>query len=189
FIFAPSPRRVSRAAVREIIAELPAGVTTMGVFVDTETEEIRAAVEECGLSGVQLHGQETPAAMRIPGAALVWKAFRIREAADLEAIPAFTGAAGGIFLDAYAPGLAGGSGKTFDWTLAAGLSRFGVPVILAGGLNPQNVSQAILQGQPDVVDVSSGVESSPGKKDHERVRSFIRAVRSADRSRRFDTEG
>jgi len=179
FIFAPSPRQVDRATAARIIAGVGTEVTTVGVFVDAQVDDIQKAYEECGIAIAQLHGQESPVTVELLGAGRVWKAFRIRDESDLEGISSYGADLAGVFLDAYSRDRAGGTGQTFDWRLAAKAPRNGVPLILAGGLTPANVGAAIAQAQPDIVDVSSGVESSPGRKDVQLVRSFIRAARAA----------
>jgi phosphoribosylanthranilate isomerase len=176
FVFAPSPRRVEVAAARDIIRELPALVTTVGVFVDEDAETVRRVVEEAGLAMVQLHGAEPPEFLEQVGASRAIKAFRLRAEADLAVLPAY-GAARAWLLDTYVPGHGGGTGTTFNWEWAAGIA--GRPIILAGGLRPENVAEAVRVGRPYAVDVSSGVEARPGKKDHYMLRDFVAAARGA----------
>jgi len=178
FVFAPSPRRIEPSEAREIVRALPPFVTTVAVFVDASAGEIAEAMEASGCRVVQLHGSEPPVLIE----QLRWpaiKALRVREARDVEAIPAYSAAAA-ILLDAYVEGRPGGTGATFEWALAAEARRFGRPIILAGGLNAENVAAAIAQVRPFGVDVSSGVEARPGKKDHDLMARFVEAVRRVD---------
>ena len=169
FIFAESPRRVSPVQAREIIAELPPFVSTVGVFVDEPMDQVAQTRSFCGLDLVQLHGKEDESysASLAPG---VIKSYSMGKA-PAPAPDSHPGAL--LLLDTYAPGLAGGTGQTFDWKLAAPLAA-GRRVILAGGLDPENVTRAIQTVKPFAVDASSGVEISPGRKDHERVAEFIK---------------
>ena len=174
FVLAPSRRQVSREEVRDIVRALPPGAPTVGVFVDESAAAVNEAVAVCGLAFAQLAGDEPPevvAAVRTP----VLKAFRVRGpevAADLEP---YRGGAALFVLDGFQPGAYGGTGQTCDWGVAAALARR-YPTLLAGGLTPENVSQAIAAVKPLGVDVSSGVEVD-GQKDIGRIEAFIRAVR------------
>lgn len=179
FIFAPSSRQVNRQTVQQITGRIPASVVTVGVFVDTSPDEIQETLKEAGLQVAQLHGNEPPTAARDLAASQVWKAFRIRQETDLDAIPAYAPWVSAIMLDAYSADQAGGTGLSFDWRFAENSGRFGSPIVLAGGLNPENVARAICQVQPDIVDVSSGVEASPGKKDWKKLKAFVDAVKTA----------
>jgi phosphoribosylanthranilate isomerase len=125
---------------------------------------------------VQLHGAETPE-MCSGFSRPVVKAFRIADKSSLDALPAYRTSA--WLLDSYVPGQLGGTGAKFNWDLAIAAARFGRPIILAGGLTPENVAEAVRQTRPFAVDVSSGVESAPGRKDPVKLGAFIRAVRSA----------
>lgn len=148
----------------------------VGVFVDEEPGLIRSVVRECSLDWVQLHGEETPkmvSALMKEGIKVI-KAFRLRDKGSLEEIKKYRATA--YLLDTYVSDQLGGTGKTFDWTLAKHVRKHG-PVLLAGGLTPENVSQAIRVAQPWGVDVASGVETKTGHKDHEAVRAFIAAVK------------
>jgi phosphoribosylanthranilate isomerase len=171
FVFyPPSPRHVTPTQARAIIAALPPFVTTVGLFVDAAAEQIEAIAARCGLDRLQLHGHEAPelcARLTRP----VIKAFRIRNADSLASLPRYKVAA--YLLDAYVEGaLPGGTGASFAWELAAQAKPYG-PVILAGGLTPDNVEAAIRRIQPYGVDVSSGVERAPGLKDHAKLRAFV----------------
>lgn len=168
FVFAKSPRRVEPERAREIIAALPPFVSTVGVFVDENPEEMLAVKRGCGLDLLQLHGAESQstAAQLGPG---VIKALALGKGPA--PVPTVYPKAM-LLLDTAAPGLAGGSGKTFDWNLAVGLAAKR-PVILAGGLTPGNVARAVAQVKPQAVDVSSGVETRPGRKDPEKMKAFV----------------
>jgi phosphoribosylanthranilate isomerase len=175
FNFWPASKRhvpVSRAA--SIVEALPAGVLRVGVFVRASPEEVRRAVTTVGLDAVQLHGDEDPAAYADAGVPL-WQVLRI-ETSLPERV---SERASELLLDARVEGF-GGSGRSFDWSLAREARRFGRPFWLAGGLTPLNVAEAMRSAAPGGVDVASGVESRPGVKDPERVRAFVAAVRAAE---------
>jgi phosphoribosylanthranilate isomerase len=176
FNFYPlSPRKVDPEAARAIIAQLPPLVLSVGVFVDEDAGVVRDLAARVGLDWVQLHGQESPEYCRSLGRRVI-KAFRIKDAASLAFLAVYQGAAQALLLDTYRTGQVGGTGETFDWQLARRAHEYG-RIILAGGLTPENVAQAIRVAQPQAVDVASGVEAAPGKKDPEKLRKFIAAVR------------
>ncbi len=171
FVFAKSPRRVERETVRDIIRALPPFTQLVGVFVNEVPEVVAETVRYCRLNCVQLHGDEPPdycAGFDWP----VVKAFRVGTREDIERIRSYRGRVSALLLDTYQPGLAGGTGRTFDWSIAAEARDMG-PLVLAGGLDPDNVRAAVQVVRPYAVDVSSGVEMSPGLKDHEKMRLFI----------------
>ena len=171
-----SPRNVSMAIAAGIARALPAYVIKVGVFVNPAEELVMRAIGECGLNIVQFHGDETPEfCAQFP--VMVLKAFRIRDAESLKQLANYPTDA--WLLDAYAQDKLGGTGEKFNWDLAVEAQRFSKPIFLAGGLTPENVADAIRQVHPYAVDVSSGVESSPGKKDHAKVKAFVRAAKSA----------
>lgn len=173
FVFAPSPRQISIGAARDIVRRLPPEVTTVGVFRDQDPQFISKAILEAGIKGVQLHGHETPAmaAEISPRPQVLITAF----AAGSPGIERFREyGADAILLDAATPG----GGKVFDWDLIDDIPD-NARLILAGGLTPDNVAAAIRRVQPWGVDVSSGVESSPGQKDPILVSEFIAAARAA----------
>ncbi|BEQ14275.1 phosphoribosylanthranilate isomerase [Desulfoferula mesophila] len=174
FVLAPSPRQVSPERAREIIAALPPLVSTVGVFVDAPLDEVRGLRTFCGLDWVQLHGGEDQAYAAALGPRVI-KAARVSAQRPVEE-GAYPGCA--LLLDTYDPQAVGGTGQSFDWSLAQSIAR-ARPIILAGGLTPENVGRAIKQVQPFAVDVSSGVEKEKGVKDHERIASFIAQVRRA----------
>lgn len=181
-VFAPSRRRVTVEQAREIASVLPPFVTKVGLFVDEDRERIEEIVGACGLDAVQLHGREPPefcAALRVP----VLKAIRVKDATSLQAMSTYRVAA--FLLDSYHPETAGGTGRSFDWTLAAQVSR-SARVILSGGLTPENVQEALDQVRPFAVDVSSGVERD-GRKDHAKIREFILRVREWSLTRRMQS--
>lgn len=188
FVFAASPRRVSLDQAADISRELPGSVERVGVFLDARFDEVARAVERARLDVVQLHGRvdvALTAPLRTLGCRVV-RALRMRGEKDVAA--AVSDDADVLLLDAYAPGQAGGTGRTFDWRLAAavadGLRGRGrrVPIVVAGGLTPDNVAQAIRAARPAGVDVSSGVELAPGRKCPEKMRHFVRKVREVDGS-------
>jgi phosphoribosylanthranilate isomerase len=186
FVFyPPSPRCVTPEQAEQIIRRLPPFVTTVGLFVDVPLDTVHETALWCGLDRVQLHGRETPefcARVKRP----VIKAFRIKNADSLADLPGYRVAA--FLLDAYVEGaLPGGTGASFPWQLAAQAKPYG-PVILAGGLSPENIEAAITQIHPYGVDVSSGVESVPGVKDHQKVRQFIQRAKAAALQKAADAD-
>ena len=177
FVFCESsPRQVSIPRAAEIIQNLPRLIVKVGVFVNASEELVVRAMGECGLTLLQFHGEETPDYCRQFGL-MSMKAFRIRDASSLEALPNY--ATDAWLLDAYAPDRKGGTGEKFNWDLAVEAQRLGRPIFLAGGLTPVNVAEAVRKVRPYGVDVSSGVEASPGKKDLEKVKAFIKAANEA----------
>jgi phosphoribosylanthranilate isomerase len=175
FVFAPSPRQVSPERVRSIIRELPPLVTKVGVFVDAGLEEIRHLKAFCKLDLVQLHGAETEHCAEQLGSGVIKAiAVGIERICQEQAYPSTT-----LLLDTYSPSGAGGTGKSFDWLLAVSVAKRR-PIILAGGLTPENVVEAINTVSPYAVDVSSGVEHAPGRKNHEKMSSFVRRAKSAN---------
>jgi len=175
-VFATSPRRVSPDAARAICRRLPASVLRVGVFTDAEMEAAEEMARFCPLDLVQLHGERAPWwASRFGGRAIV--SLRPREETDLEAL-ADLREVFAVLIDTWDPAREGGTGRTGDWGLAA-LAAERTRVILAGGLKPSNVERAIAMVRPFGVDVSSGVESRPGVKDHALLRDFARAALAA----------
>jgi phosphoribosylanthranilate isomerase len=178
FVFYPqSPRYLEAAVAKRIIAQLPPFVLSVGVFVNQDQETIRHVFDECGLSFAQLHGDETPMFCESLGRTVL-RALRLRDRGSLLALAEYKGRMGvrGFVVDAFSSESYGGTGQTVDWALAREVAK-AAPILLAGGLTPSNVQGAIRQVQPYGVDVSSGVEQSPGKKDHEKMRAFTQAVR------------
>ncbi len=174
--FALSPRRCDPATAQEISSELRRQVVIVGVFVNPTLAEIATAAEDEQLAMIQLHGDEGPSfcreAARRTGCKVI-KALRVRSSADIQAAEAFR--TDYHLFDAHRPGAPGGTGESFDWELLGG-RRSQVPMILAGGLDPDNVAGAIELARPDAVDVASGVESSPGVKDYTLMAAFARAA-------------
>lgn len=171
-----SPRCVTRELAAGIIRTLPPFVARVGVFVNPTEFEVRAAIAECGIDTLQFHGEESPEFCRQFGLKVI-KAFRVRDAGSLEATKAFATEA--WLLDSYIAGQHGGTGAVFNWELAAEAVRRHRTVILAGGLTPGNVADAVRAVHPFALDVSSGVEQAPGKKDGEKIRAFISSARAA----------
>jgi phosphoribosylanthranilate isomerase len=174
--FAASPRCVTPAQARAIIVTLPPFVVRVGLFVNEDPAQIRAIVAECGLDAVQLHGDEPPAVCRALPCRVI-KGIRPRAAAELAAFAAYPAAA--LLVDAAVPGQFGGTGQRADWDLARQLAARR-QVILAGGLTPDNVAEAVRQVRPYAVDVASGVERAPGHKDPEKVARFIRMAKEVN---------
>ena len=173
--YAPSPRCVSLASASEIIGKLPPLVAKVGVFVNPTEEEVRRAIAECGIDTLQFHGEEPPEFCRRFGLKVI-KAFRVRDAESILHTEAYSTEA--WLLDSYVAGQLGGTGARFNWDLATDAARRHRSVILAGGLTPGNVAEAVRKVRPYGLDVSSGVESAPGKKDPAKVRAFIAAAKS-----------
>ena len=179
FIFyKKSPRAVTMKTVREIIKKLPPLVETVGVFVNESAERVNKMADYCGLDLVQLHGEESPAFCRKIRRRVI-KAFRVKDLQSIKQLAKFP--VSGFLLDTFSDNLHGGTGKTFDWNLALPAKKIG-PVILAGGLTPSNIRQAVRQVRPYGVDVCSGVEKSSGIKDLEKVRVFLKNIRSGSKS-------
>lgn len=172
--YASSPRCVSHELAAEISRELPPFVARVGVFVNPTEAEVHEAIARCGIDTLQFHGEETPEFCRKFGLKVI-KAFRIRDAASLQATVAYSGEA--WLLDSYVAGQLGGTGARFNWDLAVEAVRSRRPVILAGGLTPENAAEAVRQVRPYGLDVSSGVESAPGLKDAAKVHAFIAAAK------------
>ncbi|MCE8002423.1 phosphoribosylanthranilate isomerase [Billgrantia ethanolica] len=180
FVLWPGSKRcVDEARLAALAARVPAFVTRVGLFVDQQPELIARCAEHLDL--LQFHGDETPAFCA--GFGRPWiKALRMRDDLDLHAAAEAYAGAQALLLDAYRPGVPGGTGETFDWSrIPANLAK---PVILAGGLGPDNVAQAIERVRPFAVDVSGGVETAPGRKDCGLLAAFAAAVAQADRSHR-----
>lgn len=170
-----SPRYVSLKAAVEISRQLPPFVMRVGVFVNAEEGLILRAIGEAGLTMLQFHGDEAPEFCRQFGL-MSMKAFRVHGPETLDQIPRYDTEA--YLLDAFSSAALGGTGERFNWDLAVEARKFGKPIFLAGGLTPENVAGAIRKVGPFGVDVSSGVESAPGRKDHAKVKAFIAAAKS-----------
>lgn len=175
FVFAESPRRVSRETVAGVVEKLPANICTVGVFVDAALEDVQETMTICRLSLAQLHGSESPGFCRALGPGVI-KSLQVKDDAVLGILPRYEVEA--YLLDAYDPVLKGGAGRTFDWEVARRAAYYG-RIILSGGLTEANVGRAVACARPYAVDVCSGVEASPGIKDHARMKAFIRAAKEA----------
>lgn len=174
-LYKSSPRCIDLKTVKNIITQLPPFVTTVGVFADATEKEIHSTVEESGLDVIQLQGDEPADLCRRLGGRVI-KAIRIRDKFSLNRMIPYKVRA--FVLDTYREGQLGGTGETFDWSLAVEAKKFG-KIILAGGLTPENVGRAIEQVRPYGVDVSSGVEERIGKKDHSKLKRFIETAKQA----------
>ncbi len=174
-IFAPaSPREVNRQEAAEIVAALPSSVLSIGVVVNENVDFLRGLLRVCRLQGLQLHGDESPEevlALREDVKFLI-KVIRVKDAKSLEAIPSYQGV-DAVLLDTFKPLQRGGTGTVFDWGLIPKAKKYGIPIIVAGGLTPENVGDLVRQAEPFGVDVVSGVERSPGRKDQDLVRRFV----------------
>ena len=168
-----SPRYVHPETVKQIISTLPPFVTTVGLFVNAGVETVAATVQMTGIKVIQLHGDEAPEECDFASHPVI-KAVRVKDASSLAGIEKYRVSA--LLLDAWNDQQYGGTGESFDWQLARNLTGQ-LPLILAGGLNSDNVAEAIRVVNPYAVDVSSGVEESPGHKDHDKIHKFIQQVR------------
>ncbi len=181
--YPPSPRSLEPGAAAELAALVPDGITRVGLFVDPEDTYVDAVLAEVALDMLQLHGSETPGRCRELRARTglpVMKAIKVSTRADIDAADAYIGSVDWLMFDAKAPAdlenaLPGGNALAFDWTLLAN-AQFSVPWMLAGGLNPENVMEAVRESGAGVVDVSSGVENAPGRKDPARIEAFLSAT-------------
>ncbi len=183
FIFyRKSPRNVDPDFVRSVVAKMPPFTDCVGVFVNRRREEVEEIVEYCGLSHAQLHGSEDPKYCerieRFVSPCRVVKAFRVSEESTREEFDPYAKVIHGYLLDTYVKGNAGGTGETFDWSIIKRLN-LQRPMILAGGLDPGNIEEALKQVQPFGVDVNSGVEIEPGIKDHAKLFEFVSKVRAS----------
>ena len=184
-----SPRKVDPARAAEIARDLPGSVLRVGVFVDRPREEMDEIADAVGLDLLQLHGDEPPEAL----AGLsrpVLKAVRVGPGFAADEALRYTRCAAGLVVDTRLPGethMPGGTGVPFDWSLVKGLAARAPFLMLAGGLSPLNVAEAIRAVRPHAVDVSSGVEGLPGRKDAAKVRAFVQAARAAEREERGRT--
>lgn len=174
--YAKSPRAVTVPQAQAILAALPPFVTTVGLFVDSARSELDAILDVLPLDLLQFHGDESPSACEGFGRPYI-KALRVRPGEDIAARIGLYGSAAGVLLDTFVPGVPGGTGEAFDWSLVPHGLR--MPIILAGGLTPENVRAAIEQVRPYAVDVSGGVEASKGLKDSDKIHAFVHAVRGA----------
>jgi phosphoribosylanthranilate isomerase len=175
-----SPRYIAPAKARQIVRRLPKGIFAVGVFVNETEQKMLEIARSVGLSYLQLHGDESPAVvLRLERSVRVIKAIRVRKPFRVRQLNRFKRASA-ILLDSFDIRQRGGTGKTFDWGIALRAKSHG-RIFLAGGLTPENVGEAIRAAKPYAVDVCSGVESAPGKKDPKRMRNLMRAVRKTRR--------
>ena len=180
FIFAQnSPRRVEPERVKELVRLVPPFVDAVGVFVNEDPDLVTDIVKYCGLTMVQLHGKEPVDYCQLMPVRTL-KSFAISAETDASEIEIYSGVAAGYLLDTYHKDLAGGTGQAFDWGLAKDL-RVPGPVFLAGGLGPDNIGEAIRTVHPFAVDINSGVEKEPGRKDHEKISELVRQVQLVDK--------
>jgi phosphoribosylanthranilate isomerase len=171
--YRPSPRYIRPENAREIIDRLPESILKVGVFVNEDVESVARIATEANLSAVQLHGDESPEYCHKLAGQYVVKVFRAGDGVDVE-----TYGVDAIMLDTKDDLLRGGTGRVFDWSIAQRTNDSTPKLFLAGGLSPENVAEAITTVRPYAVDACSSLEESPGRKDHTRVRAFVKAVRS-----------
>jgi phosphoribosylanthranilate isomerase len=170
FVFhSTSPRHIFPEQAADIIKQLPPFIQTVGLFVNESRDIINTTADQCGLDIVQLHGDETPGFCSSINRRII-KAFRIKDFFSLDSVSDYRFA--GCLLDAWSPAAHGGTGQTFNWEIASAAAAQR-PIILAGGLTPDNVAEAVRRVKPYAVDVSSGVECSPGHKDAAKIKKFI----------------
>ncbi|MBU0581314.1 MAG: phosphoribosylanthranilate isomerase [Candidatus Margulisbacteria bacterium] len=178
FIFAKSPRQVEPTLIKEICHSLPPFITRVGVFVDEELDKVNSIAETCGLDAIQLHGQESSEYCQHVHRRVI-KALRVKKDTSLKILEHYKDIVCAFLLDAYDPEKPGGTGNTFDWGLAAKAQKaYKTPIILSGGLNAENIQEALKTLRPDAVDINSGVESAPGKKDYNKMQEIIKIIRN-----------
>lgn len=180
FIFAPSKRQVRPEDARRIIKALPPFVQTVGVFVNEESAVLKQIRDFCGLDLIQLHGDEPPQVCREFMPRTV-KALSLQDESSLEMIKPYLGNVRALLLDTYSKEERGGTGKIFDWGLAVKAREMGAPIILAGGLSPSNIEMAISTVRPLSVDINSGVEDYPGKKNPVLIKKLMDTIKKMDR--------
>ncbi|MBN2848871.1 MAG: phosphoribosylanthranilate isomerase [Coriobacteriia bacterium] len=178
-VLAPSRRHVTLDEAAAVFADVPPLVSRIGVFVDARADDVWEAVARLGLTAVQYHGAEAPETCEVAPVPVI-KALRVGAGFDASAADAYRDVVSAVLLDTFVPGEQGGTGVTFHWEDVGSRIPTWLPVILAGGLTPDNVRDGIRALRPYAVDVSSGVESAPGVKAHALIRSFCAAVRAAD---------
>ncbi|MCM8794791.1 MAG: phosphoribosylanthranilate isomerase [Candidatus Omnitrophica bacterium] len=179
FIFTTSPREVTRETASGILNAMPDPVLTIGVVANEPPDYVKALLRLCPVRGLQFHGQEPPEevlAFRHDVKFLI-KTIRVKDEKSIDRIPDYKGV-DAVLLDAYWPGRLGGTGKPFPRELALKAKQHGIPIIVAGGLDPSNVRELVREVAPFGVDVVSGVEQSPGKKDNDLVRKFVQMAKN-----------
>lgn len=177
--YPPSPRNVDIDQALAIVESLPAFTTVVGLFVDEQEARIREVLQRVSIDCLQFHGDESPEACELYGKPYI-KAISMRQGVDVTELAKRYSGAAGLLLDAYHPGLKGGSGSRFDWDLIP--QDCAKPIILAGGLESANIKQAMDSVRPYAVDVSSGVESEKGIKDAGKMAAFVRIINEGNRS-------
>lgn len=180
FIIYPKSKRFIKAKeVRKITSQLPPFLTKVGVFVNEDPRDVLEILSYAHLDFAQLHGDETPQECEYIGANRVIKVFRLRTEEDVEKIRPYAGKVRAILLDTYDSKVYGGTGKPFNWELAIKVKEEfpEIPLILSGGLNPENVKRAVETVRPYAVDVSSGVEAEAGVKEREKVEAFVKKAK------------
>ncbi|MCX5712938.1 MAG: phosphoribosylanthranilate isomerase [Candidatus Omnitrophica bacterium] len=176
FVFAKSPRRIKPSDAAGIIGKLPVFVNCVGVFVNESVKSVEKIAKQCKLDTLQFHGEEGPEYCRhFKKTHKVIKAFKIKDIKSLKIMPRYD--VDGYLLDTYARGAVGGTGLVFDWAIAKRAKKMKSHLILSGGLDVKNVKNAVKIVRPYAVDVSSGVEARPGKKNLKVMREFIKAVK------------
>lgn len=179
FIFAKSPRQITPQTARKIIEKLPPFIGKIGVFVNEPPSKVQRIARESGLTAVQLHGEEIPEFCAMLYPLTLIKAIRVKDEKDIAILSAYD-CVTAFLLDSYSADKKGGTGKKFDWKLALLAKKYNKPIILSGGLTPDNVAEAVKLVKPYAVDASSGIESKPGKKDKKKIKAFIEKVRKAN---------
>jgi phosphoribosylanthranilate isomerase len=174
--FKDSPRYIPVEKAIQIIKSVPSFTTTIGVFANESAENVEKIASVTGIDVIQLHGDEPPHACKC--SRRVIKAIRVKSLESLDPLKTYNKFVSAFLLDTYSPGVLGGTGQIFNWDIAIEAKQFG-KIILAGGLTPDNVAEAVRRVQPYAVDVSSGVEAKKGKKDHRKMKLFIEKVKSA----------
>ena len=175
FVFSASPRRVNTDTARDIIADLPPFITTVGVFVNEDPAYVRRTVNECKLDAVQLRGDESPEYCEgISSIAKVIKSVRIKDKYSLESLKKYKTSA--LLVDTYCEAKYGGTGVSFDWNIAIEAKNFKIPIILSGGIGTDNAAEAVKSVKPYAIDCSSKLEKSPGRKDHKLLEKLAEII-------------
>lgn len=174
--FKESPRYIPPEEAASIIRSLPSFVNSVGVIVNESAENMAGIISATGIDVIQLHGEETPEMCRLTRRVI--KAIRVKSLESLDPLNKYRDYVSAFLLDTYTPNILGGTGQIFNWDIAVDAKQFG-RIILAGGLTPDNVSDAVRHVNPYAVDVSSGVEAKKGKKDHEKMKLFVERAKGA----------
>ena len=180
FIFVKkSPRYIDPASAKRIISSIPPFVQTVGVFVDESPSKIKEICDMCGLDMIQFHGNEGPILCKefMPRSI---KAIRVKDRGSIERISDYVGCVRAVLLDTYKEGKEGGTGESFDWDLAVEAKKFGIPIILSGGIGVENIREAAITVKPFAVDINSKVEIKPGKKSYELIMRFKKELELID---------